>query len=167
MIMVSSLSVCIMFRQRWCGMPLPFLGWSVAAPLYTSALLRWYFIASIYTGAPYKSRGSIAPLYILAITPYLNPHVSLATLDRLCVSFVHLSPVYLMCSWNLNFWSRTNPKYFIWRTCSNGLECRYSTMSLSSFRFLLVTSMTWEFLSMSFILVLLDYPSILLNSTFA
>jgi len=124
-------------------------------------------MASIHTRAPYESRGSIAPLYIVAIAPYPNPHVSLATLDRLCVSFAHLSVVYLMCSWNLNFWSRIRPTYFIWRTCSSGLECRYSVIFLSSFCFLLVTSMTLDFLSLNFILFLLDHPSILLNSTFA
>jgi hypothetical protein len=59
-------------------------------------LLCWCFIASIYTGAPYESKGNIAPLYIVAIVPYLDPHVSVATLDRLCASFAHLAVVYFM-----------------------------------------------------------------------
>ena len=45
-------------------------------------MLCGYFVASIHTGDPYLSRGSIASLYIVTIAPYLNPNVSLATLAR-------------------------------------------------------------------------------------
>jgi hypothetical protein len=39
-------------------------------------LLCSKFIASIHTGAPYVSRGRIAPLYIVAIASCLIPHVN-------------------------------------------------------------------------------------------
>ena len=96
-------------------------------------LLRSQFIASIHTGAPYVSRGRIAPLYMVAIAACLIPHVIFAAFDRLWISVEHLSASYFMCSWNLNLWSRIILKYFIWVTWSNGLLFRETVMFLCFF----------------------------------
>ena len=54
-------------------------------------LLCSKFIASIHTGAPYVSRGRIAPLYIVAVASCLIPHVKFAAFDKLYISFALFS----------------------------------------------------------------------------
>ena len=60
-------------------------------------LLRLYFIASIHTGAPYVSKGRMAPLYFVAIASLLIPHDNFAALDRVCISFAHICAPYFVC----------------------------------------------------------------------
>jgi len=50
-----------------------------------------YVIASIQTGAPYSSRGRMAPSYIILSNSCRILHVILADLDRLYISLVHFS----------------------------------------------------------------------------
>jgi len=48
---------------------------------------------------PYRGticKGRMAPLYIVPIASLLNPHDNFAALDRVCVSFAHLSATYFM-----------------------------------------------------------------------
>ena len=124
------------------------------------------FIASIHTGAPYVSRGRIAPLYIVSIASCLILHVNFAPFDKLRISFAIFSAVYVMYSWNLNLWSRIIPKYFIWVTCSKGLLFKYTVMFLFSLRFILETSNTLDLVSLNLILLFFAHPFTLLGSTF-
>ena len=54
-------------------------------------LLCSYFVAFIQTGGPYSKRGRITPLYIVSIASCFIPQDNLADLDKMWISFVHLS----------------------------------------------------------------------------
>ena len=84
-------------------------------------LLCLYFIVSIHTGAPYVSKGRMASLYIVAIASLLIPHDNFAALDRVSISFAHLSAAYFMF---LKSEFLIQDKYLICVTCYNGLYCR-------------------------------------------
>ena len=61
-----------------------------------------YFITFIQTGAPYSKRGRMVPFYIVFIASCFIPQDILADLDKMWISFAHLSAAYVMCSLNLN-----------------------------------------------------------------
>ena len=125
-----------------------------------------YSIASFHTGVPYISKGRMATLHITSNASFFRPHDSFAALDKLYIIFMHLSTTYLMCSWNVNLWSKIIHKYLICVTSSSGWMCKQIVMYLFPLRFLLVTSITLDFLSLNCILFQLDHSSILLIRAF-
>ena len=93
-------------------------------------------------------------------------NVIFADLDKVWISFVHLSAAELICSLNLNLLSKIMPKYFILVICSKVSLCRYILISFNSFRFLLYINITLVFSSLNLILLYFDNVAMLLNSLF-
>jgi hypothetical protein len=86
----------------------------LCALMYT-LLLHVCFIASIQTGAPYSSKGGMAPSYIIFRTSCRSPHVILADFDMLYINLMHFFSCvsYMLSKFEFSIHNYTQVFYFI------------------------------------------------------
>ena len=124
-------------------------------------------MAFFHTGAPYRRRDSIAPVYIVFKAACFSPQFSFADLESTDINFVHFSAMQFMCSLNESLLSNIIPRYFTLCTLNKGVLLRYISISFCSFRFRLVRSITFDFCSVNHILLSFAHAEILFSSTLA
>jgi len=83
-------------------------------------------MALTHTGAPYNKSGSMAPLWMVLSASCLSPQFSFADFANMCINWVHMFVVEIICSLKFSFVPRVIPKYLMLLACCSGLEFRYT-----------------------------------------